>query len=502
MFNKRIEGWISIIGGLIYLGYIIFDKYTSGGNVGGRVLMQGLMSGERGMSLGWGAQQAQQTADSLFLIKISISIVAIIMGAYLVYTFRECIHCKSSVRHDATTCFKCGQNISKFSSSSVIQRSSDEKNEHAINNNGVEKVKLNNLFNGERKIENDKYKIYLVDKYKIKKNDVLNQYVCEERLFATVDEALAHASFIDEEKHKKDIEAQEARATLEKKRAQEREENIKQARKEEAEFNEQLIKEEAAKKLKKELAWKAGATKRWLSISIGATLTIALYFWLTLDYLPRQRLISKDQYNNPKKIQILKPGEDLTSAGERLIGQKITSFGITEDADRSEYESGPIWLTSEFSKKGHPIFNIHHRCEFGYKFNLGASFSDLDCRKGTVEKLVQLASEKGSQIKELCDPVSYDPSQKIIGYVDSSKKIFWIINFNDLKVDAVGVFKSRVSYGEFGNSICSKKSRDQWKSENDSANKPLTEDSSSTQHDGINRLTDTDPKPQKLGESY
>lgn len=57
-------------------------------------------------------------------------------------------------------------------------------------------------FIGERIISNDKYKLFLIDKYNIKKNDVLNQYVCDEKLFTSVDEALSHGASIEELKIK------------------------------------------------------------------------------------------------------------------------------------------------------------------------------------------------------------------------------------------------------------------------------------------------------------
>ncbi len=66
------------------------------------------------------------------------------------------------------------------------------------------KIKSGTLsFVGERSIKNDKYKLFLVDRYQITKNDVLNKYVCDDKLFTTVDEALAHAALIEDAKLKK-----------------------------------------------------------------------------------------------------------------------------------------------------------------------------------------------------------------------------------------------------------------------------------------------------------
>ena len=52
-------------------------------------------------------------------------------------------------------------------------------------------------FAGERNLENDSYKIYLTKKYSIEKNEVLGKFVCDDRLFDTVDDALKQAMDID-----------------------------------------------------------------------------------------------------------------------------------------------------------------------------------------------------------------------------------------------------------------------------------------------------------------
>ena len=53
-------------------------------------------------------------------------------------------------------------------------------------------------FSGEKKLSNDGYKIYLVKKYGIEKNDVLGKFVCSERLFESIDEALVFADSLEE----------------------------------------------------------------------------------------------------------------------------------------------------------------------------------------------------------------------------------------------------------------------------------------------------------------
>jgi hypothetical protein len=169
---------------------------------------------------------------------------------------------------------------------------------------------------------------------------------------------------------------------------------------------------------------------------------------------------SEPWLNNPKKIELLKSGEDLTIAGKRLLGQKITSFGIAQDLDRSVYESGQIIVTSEFRKEGHPIFDVSHKCDAKSNFKLGALFEDLDCRKGTAKNLAELANQKNSQIKELCQPVRVDEAQEIQGYLNSSKSIYWLVSG---EVYSAGIYKNEIGAGEFGMEVCNIQSREKWK---------------------------------------
>jgi hypothetical protein len=49
----------------------------------------------------------------------------------------------------------------------------------------------------DKDLSNDAYKIYLVKKYEIEKNDVLSKFICNDKLFATVDEALEFAHSLE-----------------------------------------------------------------------------------------------------------------------------------------------------------------------------------------------------------------------------------------------------------------------------------------------------------------
>ena len=53
------------------------------------------------------------------------------------------------------------------------------------------------VFSGEKVLTNDGYKIYLVKKHAIEKNDVLGKFVCSEQLFESIDEALAFADSLE-----------------------------------------------------------------------------------------------------------------------------------------------------------------------------------------------------------------------------------------------------------------------------------------------------------------
>jgi uncharacterized membrane protein YhaH (DUF805 family) len=70
-------------------------------------------------------------------------------------------------------------------------------------------------FVGEKDFTNDAYKIYLTKAYQIEKNDTLGKFVCTERLFSTVDEALVYADHLEKNKALKQQEIEKAKADLE-----------------------------------------------------------------------------------------------------------------------------------------------------------------------------------------------------------------------------------------------------------------------------------------------
>jgi uncharacterized membrane protein YhaH (DUF805 family) len=94
----------------------------------------------------------------------------------------------------------------------------------SVKNNKVESAKTEKAssatftssgFDGEKDFKNDAYKIYLTKAYQIEKNDTLGKFICTERLFSTVDEALAYADYLEKNKALKQQEIEKAKADLE-----------------------------------------------------------------------------------------------------------------------------------------------------------------------------------------------------------------------------------------------------------------------------------------------
>lgn len=54
-------------------------------------------------------------------------------------------------------------------------------------------------FAGDRELSSDPYKIYLSKKFDIQKNDVFSKFICQEKMFPSIDEALAYAHDIEQQ---------------------------------------------------------------------------------------------------------------------------------------------------------------------------------------------------------------------------------------------------------------------------------------------------------------
>lgn len=65
------------------------------------------------------------------------------------------------------------------------------------NDETTETIKSNEKFNGMATLDNDGYKIYLTKKYDIIFNNALNKFICKDKLFDSVDDALIYAKEIN-----------------------------------------------------------------------------------------------------------------------------------------------------------------------------------------------------------------------------------------------------------------------------------------------------------------
>lgn len=59
-------------------------------------------------------------------------------------------------------------------------------------------IDMTQFFESETDISNEKYKLYLVTKFDIKKNDVLEKFIVKGEIFSTLDEALLYSKNIDD----------------------------------------------------------------------------------------------------------------------------------------------------------------------------------------------------------------------------------------------------------------------------------------------------------------
>jgi len=64
----------------------------------------------------------------------------------------------------------------------------------------VEEVVIEEVrFDGSRDLNNDAYKLFLSKKYEIQKNDVFDKFVCQEKMYPTIDEDMKYAHDLEQE---------------------------------------------------------------------------------------------------------------------------------------------------------------------------------------------------------------------------------------------------------------------------------------------------------------
>ena len=80
-----------------------------------------------------------------------------------------------------------------------------------------------------RDLSNDAYKLYLAQRYSVERNDLFNKFICDERMFDSLDDALSHADLLEtssveiRERIKQEqerVELEQAERLAEKKRSQ------------------------------------------------------------------------------------------------------------------------------------------------------------------------------------------------------------------------------------------------------------------------------------------
>ena len=199
MSNKA-EGIFSIIGGIGYGIYTLYNRKTSTDYA-----LNALMSGDRGFSVFARAENYGATQDKFFYFNIAISVAFIAIGIYYIYYKKDyyCPHCKSKIQKDATKCLHCTSDIINNNNYNFKNQTKDNKSNYISQNlieyNISQEAKPTN-FKGDKELTNDAYKLYLVNKFKVTKNDVFNKFVYQDKLFESLDELLI---ILDNEENKK-----------------------------------------------------------------------------------------------------------------------------------------------------------------------------------------------------------------------------------------------------------------------------------------------------------
>lgn len=87
-----------------------------------------------------------------------------------------------------------------FTKSSITTNTKDKKIQASSGN-----INENQFFDSETDITNEKYKLYLVTKFDITKNNVLEKFIVRGEIFNTLDDALAYSKNIDDTDYENNI---------------------------------------------------------------------------------------------------------------------------------------------------------------------------------------------------------------------------------------------------------------------------------------------------------
>lgn len=104
----------------------------------------------------------------------------------------RCPNCADWVYKQAKTCPHCQHRLTGKSQVQPASLSKTVRESLIIED-------AEDFWQGDRDLDSAKYKLYLSEKYNIKKNDLFEKYVCLDEMFDTLDEALAHAHEADRE---------------------------------------------------------------------------------------------------------------------------------------------------------------------------------------------------------------------------------------------------------------------------------------------------------------
>jgi hypothetical protein len=186
--SNKIEGVLTIIGGIGYGIYTLYNRTTSSDYA-----LSLLMSGERGASVFAKAESYGATQDKFFYFNIAISIALIISGIYLFIYKKDyyCPHCKSKIQKDASKCLHCTSDLNIKNQKSSYDSINNKYENEIFAKYDNSKVSDVSKFKGDKELSNDAYKLYLVNKYKVTKNDVFNKFVYLEKMYESIDELLA-----------------------------------------------------------------------------------------------------------------------------------------------------------------------------------------------------------------------------------------------------------------------------------------------------------------------
>jgi hypothetical protein len=145
----------------------------------------------------------------------------------------------------------------------------------------------------ERDLSLDRYKLWLVSWYSIERNDVLDSFVCAEKLFPTIEAALEHADFLELEKLEKYRRQREIEEAAEKKNLQLKAERQAELQAQRLEREKKRIEEE--KKQKRRQPW-------WIA-AIVASVAAGFYgYQMEQRRVEEQRQLEKQRQLEEKRL--------------------------------------------------------------------------------------------------------------------------------------------------------------------------------------------------------